>query len=356
MGGTGGGSAGRARDRRGPAPPLDASPTQARRGRHRPGPARARAPRAGVPALTGIAIAAILIAIPALLFVAWPLLRGRERAGLLPLPPDPREQLLDEKETLYRALRELAFEHEAGHLSDDDFTSLRERYETRAAEVLQALDALGAREPRPAPRRPEAAPARSWRRHPATIAAGAAALLVFGVTLGLGVARYSEPDRTAGMAAPGAGPAMPPVAGGAAPSAANAPKGPITPQMLEGMLGAARASLFDGRYGEAIAAYQAVLKRDHKNVDALTHLGLIVAIGGHADAALETLDRALGYDPNYAPALLYRGQVLYEAKKDYAGAVKSWDKFLAVVLEGEDHDRVAALVKEARAKASGALK
>src|SRR4029450_12863456 len=33
-------------------------------------------------------------------------------------------------------------------------------------------------------------------------------------------------------------------------------------------------------YGEAIAAYQAVLKRDPKNVDAMTHLALIVAIGG----------------------------------------------------------------------------
>src|SRR5256886_13264130 len=70
------------------------------------------------------------------------------------------------------------------------------------------------------------------------------------------------------------------------------------------MLQAARASLFEGRYGEAIAAYQAVLKRDPKNVDALTHLGLIVAIGGHADTALETLDRALAIDPTYPPALL----------------------------------------------------
>jgi tetratricopeptide (TPR) repeat protein len=74
--------------------------------------------------------------------------------------------------------------------------------------------------------------------------------------------------------------------------------------MLQGMLQAARASLFAGRYSEAIAAYQAVLKRDPKNVDAMTHLGLIVGVGGHADQALETLDRALALDPNYPPALL----------------------------------------------------
>ena len=78
------------------------------------------------------------------------------------------------------------------------------------------------------------------------------------------------------------------------------------------MLQAARQSLFEGRYAEAIAAYQAVLKRDAKNVDALTHLGLIVAIGGHADTALETIDKALAIDPKYPPAYLYRGQVLFE--------------------------------------------
>jgi hypothetical protein len=66
-----------------------------------------------------------------------------------------------------------------------------------------------------------------------------------------------------------------------------------------------------------------VLKRDPQNVDAMTHLGLIVALGGHVDQALQTLDRALAIDPNYPPALLYRGQILLESKKDAPGAIKS---------------------------------
>src|SRR6202008_4379033 len=102
------------------------------------------------------------------------------------------------------------------------------------------------------------------------------------------------------------------------------------PETPQGMPQAARSSLFEGRYGEAIAAYQAILKRDPKNVDAMTHLALIVAIGGHADAALETFEKALALDPNYGPALLYRGQVLYESKQDAAGAIRSWEKFMAV--------------------------
>ena len=93
-----------------------------------------------------------------------------------------------------------------------------------------------------------------------------------------------------------------------------------------------------------------MLKRDPKNVDAMTHLGLIVAIGGHADAALETFDKALEIDPGYPPVYLYRGQVLYEVKQDYSGAIQSWERFLALVPQGEDHDRVVALVEQARSK------
>ncbi len=274
------------------------------------------------------------------------------------MPPDPRDQLLEEKESTYRALRELAFDHEAGHLSDEDYASLRDRYETRAAETLVALDALSPAVAGPAPAPPAApapAPPQAWTRRPLALAVGAAAFLAFGLTLGLGVARYSEPDPTAAMPMSGPAPRAPGAfPGGEAPGAANAPRGPVTPEILDGMLRAARASLLGGRYSEAIAAYQAVLKRDRRNVDALTHLGLIVALGGHADAALETLDRALAIDPNYPPALLYRGQVLYEVKKDYAGAAKLWERFLVLAPNGEEHDRVAGLVKEARLRSRGA--
>ena len=116
------------------------------------------------------------------------------------------------------------------------------------------------------------------------------------------------------------------------------------------MLEAARQSLFEGRYKEAIAAYQAVLKRDPKNVDAMTHLGLIVAIGGHSDAALESIGKALELDPNYAPAYLYRGQILYEVKQDYRGAIKAWEKYATLVPPGEERNQATRLIQEAKAR------
>lgn len=300
----------------------------------------------------GTALVVLGLGVPALVFALWPLLARRPGAGtFLPVPPDAREQLTERKRQALRALRELMFEHDAGHVSDDDYAELRARYEAEAAEVLAELDRLGA-PPAPAARQvepspPAAAPARGWR-HPVAIAVGAVALVVFGIGLGVGIVRYTEPDATASMAVPGPLASLPPASGGED-GGQGAPR-PVPPAMLQGMLQAARSSLFEGRYGEAIAAYQAVLKRDPRNVDAMTHLGLIVALGGHTDAALETFDRALGIDPGYAPALLYRGQVLYENRRDVPGAIASWEKYLAVAPPGEDRQRVEKLIAEARAR------
>ena len=311
--------------------------------------------------MSGLQISLIVaFVVPALALVLWPLLRGTgAESATAPEGPrdDRRLELEEEKVALYRALRELQFDHDAGHLSDADYDGLRERYETRAAALLTELDALG---PAPAPREPVApapapAPAATpWTRQPAAMAAGAVLLVVFGVVIGINASRFTEPDQTvtppgARLPVPGAGPD----AGGSPvgpPNVRLEPGKPIPPEMLAGMLQAARQSLFDGNYSQAIAAYQAVLKRDAKNVDALTHMGLIVAIGGHAGVALETIDKALAIDPRYPPAYLYRGQVLFEQKQDYAGAVKAWESFLKLVPRGEDHDRVVALVETAKSK------
>jgi tetratricopeptide (TPR) repeat protein len=312
--------------------------------------------------MIGIAIAAAIIALPALAFVLWPLVRGSDTPGLLPVPPDPREQIYEGKRAALRALRELEFEHGAGHVSDDDYADLRARYEREAAALISELDRLGATPSnvaRPASSRARAtnAPARrsAWL-HPAALAIWGVLVLVFGIAIGVGIVRYTAPDQNAGMPPPGSrpladlspAPDVPAAPGASIVGGQSGPARAIPPEVMKRMLEAARQALFAGDYGDAIKAYQAVLKRDPKNVDAMTHLGLIVAIGGHADTALETFDKALALDPNYAPALLYRGQVLYEAKKDVPGAIRSWEKFIAIAPPGEDRDRVAQMIAQAK--------
>jgi tetratricopeptide (TPR) repeat protein len=307
----------------------------------------------------GVAVVLAVIGIPALVFVLWPLrARPGAPAALLPLPPDAREQLEESKRAALRALRELEFEHASGHVGDADYADLRARYEADAAQILSELDRLTpARQPVASPPpAPEVVVRRAGWRHPAAITVAAVALVTFGVGLGVGIVRFTEPE-TSMASAPGGsgrGPMM------EEPSAANAPKGPVTPEMLQGMLGAARESLYAGRYNEAMRAYQAVLKRDPNNVDALTHLGLMAGIaaqGQHGpemvERALDLFDRALKLDPNYPPALLYRGQVLYEVRKDVPGAIRAWERFVAVSPPGEDRERVVKMIAEARAQAGG---
>ena len=307
--------------------------------------------------MTGVVVVSVVVGAPALLFALWPLLRldagGRT---FLPLPLDRRQQLGEDKRAVFAALRELEFEHGAGHVSNADFADLRARYEGEAAVILGELDRLGTVEPEP-PRVEATAPRGSAWRHPIALGTFAVLLVAFGVTLGAGVVRYTEPDPMAGQLQTGSRPlaalppeSTPPPSSSAPPSSSGGRV--VPPEVLRGMLQAARSSLGAGRYGEAIAAYQAVLKRDPKNVDAMTHLALIVAIGGgpeHADRALETFDKALAIDPSYLPALLYRGQVLYEVKKDVGGAIRSWEKFMALAPPGEDRDRVAKMIADARA-------
>ena len=304
-----------------------------------------------------VTLVVIVIGLPAVTFAVWPLRRRAGRGTLLPLPLDAREQLAEDRRAALRTLRELEFEHAAGHVSDADYADLRARYEADTAAILTELDRLGTA-PAPTPPTAEAlaTPPRAGWRHPVATGVAAAALVTFGVGLGVGIVRYTEPDPNAGAPMPGSRP----LAGMEAPSAANAPRGPVTPEMLQGMLQAARASLFSRRYNEAIAAYQAVLKRDPDNVDATTHLGLIAAIAAQGEHGPEMVDRALGLferalerDPNYPPALLYRGQVLLEVRKDVAGAIKSWEKFVAVAPPGDDRDRVAKMLSDARAQAAG---
>jgi cytochrome c-type biogenesis protein CcmH/NrfG len=89
-------------------------------------------------------------------------------------------------------------------------------------------------------------------------------------------------------------------------------------------------------------------------------MGLIAAVAARGEHGLEMVDRALGLfdraltlSPDYPPALLYRGQVLYEMKKDAPGAIRSWERFVKVVPAGDDRARVERLIAEAKARPTG---
>ena len=88
-----------------------------------------------------LAFAVIVIAIPCLIFVLLPYAR---RGNVVVIHEEhPLAALQDEKARIYRAIKEISFEHQAGHLSQEDYQELRARYEAEAARILAKLDAAG---------------------------------------------------------------------------------------------------------------------------------------------------------------------------------------------------------------------
>ena len=293
------------------------------------------------------------LALPAVAFAAWPLIARHDRGGnpVAALADDDRAGLENEKLIALRALRELELDHTAGHVSDEDYRDLHARYEGDAVAVLRRLDALPPAAP--VPRRPPVAQrdlGTPWTRQPVALGAMGGGLLVFGVILGVMVSRYSIPaPPEPGMG--GAGEA-PPIA---APAPGGGPPRPLSKEMLQGMLQAAHASLDAGRYQEAIAAYTAILRRDPRNVEAITHLGVILAIAGHHADALEAFDKALSIDPGYAHALWDKAGT-QEALENHAGAIETLERFVRIVPAGPDRDRAQERLRAARAKLAAAPK
>ena len=108
-----------------------------------------------------------------------------------------------------------------------------------------------------------------------------------------------------------------------------------------------------GRYDEAEASYRSARDHDATCCEAVYNLGSLHEDQGLIDEAVSNYRQALALSPDYPPALLYRGQVLYEAKKDAAGAIRSWERFVKVVPAGEERARVERMIAEARARPAG---
>jgi hypothetical protein len=85
-------------------------------------------------------IAALLVFV-VLSPVIAPFLRS-SREGPLESGSTELQELLAEKQTLYAAIKELEFDHQAGKLALDDYQQTRRSYELRAVALIQRIDRL----------------------------------------------------------------------------------------------------------------------------------------------------------------------------------------------------------------------
>lgn len=119
------------------------------------------------------------------------------------------------------------------------------------------------------------------------------------------------------------------------------------------LMASGRAAYERQEWRAAIDAFKQVLALDPENPEAHTFLALILVRAGHGDDALRAVDRALAKAPTEPMALWAKGIVLFEGQQDYAGAIRVWERLLALDLRPEDADRVAAAITEARQNLAG---
>jgi tetratricopeptide (TPR) repeat protein len=145
-----------------------------------------------------------------------------------------------------------------------------------------------------------------------------------------------------------------PAATTAAPAAAD-PTAPWRARLLENpddptaLLGLAHAHLDLRQLAEAESIYLKILSRDPQNVEAITHIGNVLLERGQADEAVAQYERALAIQPNYVHALWDKGHLLQQVKRDFRGAIRTWEAFIqAVGAESQDGKTAQGFIAEAR--------
>ncbi|MBI3075878.1 MAG: tetratricopeptide repeat protein [Deltaproteobacteria bacterium] len=273
-------------------------------------------------------------------FIAWPLLRRRQRA--LPAGLDAElDERLTQKESLLTAIKELEFDLKAGKLAQADYDELRQDCEARAVALLAEIDQLEARVQKArkaAGPSPAGAPAGMAILRSAYLIPGAVVVLALGFGGGY---LYSRQGR-GGDQGTGAGQQ------GGASLAALEQQAEARPDDIPTLLSLGRAYLEAERLPKAIESFKRVLDLDPQNAEALTSMGVILIGAGHAEMALSLFDRVLGMNPKDPQALWAKGLALFQGKRDYAGAIKVWEEVIAVAPTSSEGRAVQGLIEEAR--------
>ena len=235
-----------------------------------------------------------------------------------------KAQLLRERARLRNELIDLDFDFQSGKLSESDYTGLKQEIETKAGTVIQQLGSLPpepAAKPAPAGKsrardvKVNANPSqfRRWQ-----IIAGGTFLMLFGLALGVMLTksvrpRESENDTMTGDFLTGT----------------NSSSVEVRAALNEG-----KQAFGNQDFPKAIEAFKKVLATDPNNPEAHSYMGFILVQAGHGDGALMAFDKALSQAPNFPMALWGKGMVLYQDKKDYAGAREILERLLNLLPAG----------------------
>lgn len=273
---------------------------------------------------------------------------------------DVKRQLEAAREAIEALDADLA----AGRLGPEEHARRRAEHERQAGRLFVELG-RARREAHPRAAEPPAAPARlGWLQSPLAIVP--AAVVLVGIGVGAGVLLNTGLRTPSSGESPPAVPAAPPA--GASSEAGGGVSSPMSQVELQALgqaaaredapvaslLQLAHLQLDGGQLGEARRLYERVLAREPRDVEAIDHVGAVLYKEGRVDEALAKVEEALRIDPRYVHAHWDRVQYLYHGKRDFRGAIKAGEAFLALVPDGPDAESVRKLMAEARRQAANA--
>ena len=246
-----------------------------------------------------------------------------------------RAQLLRERGRVKDELNELEFDFQSGKLSESDYAALKHEIESKGGTVLRQLNSLPAEPARksqhkPAKDKSPKDPVSHNRFKRWQLISGGVFLMLFGLALGVMLTQSIRPRQGANDS--------------------------MTGDFMTGTTpanGEAAAALAEGKqafsrqeFPKAIEAFKKVLSADPNHPEAHSYMGFILMQAGHGDGALMAFEKALTRAPNFPMALWGKGMVLYQDKKDFAGARELFERLLNLVPPGEERNEVAKVLAE----------
>jgi cytochrome c-type biogenesis protein CcmH/NrfG len=99
---------------------------------------------------------------------------------------------------------------------------------------------------------------------------------------------------------------------------------------------------------DAVQAYGKALELQPDNPDVLTDQGVMYRQLGASDKALVNFEKASSINPKHVQSLLNLGIVYAQDLKDFDGAIKRWERVIAVAPSSPQASRARAYIEEAK--------
>lgn len=269
-----------------------------------------------------------------------------------PLEP-PIDPLEDRRQALLRALADLEEAHDTNALEQREYARLRQETEGRMAHLHRAMDrrdhrgdpsalstvAAGEIEVGSHAAKRVSTVARS---DPRRVPAWAVAALIGGTVIAVVVATLARDTTPTTSAAA-------PAASADDPLAFFEQRVQDQPEDLAARLDLAHRYLDAGMIEESLGEYSVALELDPDDAEAHAHVGMILYLSERPEEALDSVDRALGTDPDYPEALFFRGVILLRGLDRPQEALAAFERYLNAAPFGAERGTAQELIAEAEA-------